>query len=144
MSAHALRQADSDGRFEQILDAFEACTLPASQFTHRLHLELGWSYLQRHGFPQGVVKFCESLRAYVDAVGATAKYHETITWAYMILMNEERTLRSPPAESFDAMVLRRPDLLDHRQGVLSQCYTPEQLQSTDARRVLMLPRRQDG
>lgn len=139
MTAHALRQTDCDAG-SGALAAFEACTLPPSQFSHRLHLELGWAYLQRHGFPHGVIRFCERLRAYVEAVGAAAKYHETITWAYMILMNEERTLRSAPGESFDAMVQRRPDFLDHRQGTLSQCYTPEQLESAEARRVLMLPR----
>lgn len=124
----------------QLLQAFEACTLPPSQFSHRLHLSLGWQYLQRYGFPAGAAAFSERLRTYVAAVGAAAKYHETITWAYLALMNEERVLRSPSGESFDSMILRRPDLLDHRSGALAQCYSREQLDADAARRVFVLPR----
>ncbi|MBB6093280.1 hypothetical protein HNQ60_002158 [Povalibacter uvarum] len=122
------------------LQAFEACTLPPAQFSHRLHLSFGWQYLQRYGFPAGAGAFCERLRAYVTAVGAAAKYHETITWAYLALMNEERVLRSTPGESFDSMILRRPDLLDHRSGALAQCYSLDQLDVDAARRVFVLPR----
>ncbi len=123
------------------LDAFEACTLPPALFTHRLHLSVGWSYLQRYGFPEGVVRFRERLLAYVAAVGAQSKYHETLTWTYMILMNEERVLRSHPNESFDAMIARRPDLLDHHNGAITSAYTMDELKSDAARRVLVLPRR---
>ena len=124
-----------------LLTAFETLTLDPARFSHRRHLELGWRYLQRHGFPQGAARFCERLRAYVEHVGAAAKYHETITWAYLVLMNEERTLRSPPGETFDAMIVRRPDLLDHRSGALSQVYERAQLDDAAARRVFQLPRR---
>src|SRR5437868_87657 len=124
---------------DDVLRAFEACTLPAAEFSHRRHLAIGWSYLRRYGFPDGVVKFSERLKAYVVSVGAAAKYHETITWAYMALMNEEMSLRSPPGESFDAMIQRRPDLLNHRDGAIARCYTPQELESAEARRVFMLP-----
>lgn len=123
-----------------LLQAFEDCTLPPARFSHRLHLAFGWHYLQRHGFPAGAALFCERLRAYVTAVGAAAKYHETITWAYLTLMNEERVLRASAGEDFESMIRRRPDLLDHRDGALTQCYSREQLESETARRVFMLPR----
>jgi hypothetical protein len=123
------------------LYAFEACTLPPALFTHRLHLSAGWSYLQQYGFPEGVVRFRERLLAYVAAIGAQSRYHETLTWAYMILMNEERVLRSEPGESFDAMIARRPDLLDHHSGAIMAVYSKGDLGSDAARRVLVLPRR---
>jgi hypothetical protein len=123
------------------MSAFETLTLDPAQFSHRRHLEFGWRYLERYGFPLGAAKFCERLRAYVGRIGAAAKYHETITWAYLVLMNEERMLRSPPGESFDAMIARRPDLLDHRGGALSKVYDAAQLADADARRVFLLPRR---
>jgi hypothetical protein len=72
-------------------------------------------------------------------VGAESKYHETITWAYLALLNEELSLRSPPEESFDTMIQRRPDLLDHRNGAIARCYRKAQLDSPDARRVFLLP-----
>lgn len=140
MTALPIRDATSTySRAGEILDAFEACTLPASEFSHRRHLLVGWTYLQRHGFPEGALQFRERLKAYVASVGANAKYHETVTWAYMVLMNEEMSLRSPPGESFDSMIERRPDLLDHRHGALSHCYAPEDLEAAEARRVFVLP-----
>lgn len=123
----------------ELLQSFENCTLDPAKFNHRCHLSVAWAYLQRYGFPEGALKFRERLKAYVTHVGATGKYHETITWAYIVLMNEEMTLRSAPEESFDAMVLRRPDLLDHRNGAIARCYSRAELDHPDARKVFMLP-----
>jgi hypothetical protein len=125
---------------DDLFAAFETLTLDPAQFTHRRHLAFGWRCLQRFGFPEGAVRFSERLKAYVAKVGAAAKYHETITWGYLVLMNEEMTLRSTPAESFDAMIARRPDLMDHRGGALSRCYTKAQLDDPNARQVFMLPK----
>jgi hypothetical protein len=126
---------------DAVLEQFEGCTLLPSRFSHRLHLALAWRYLQRDGFPEGAVHFRKHLANYVRSVGATTKYHETITWAYLVLLNEEMTLRSSPHESFDSMIQRRPDLLDHRSGALAACYPKDQLDTTDARNVFVLPRR---
>ncbi|GFE78182.1 hypothetical protein GCM10011487_01820 [Steroidobacter agaridevorans] len=119
--------------------AFESGSLDPARFNHRLHLSLAWSYLQRDGFPEGALHFRRHLQNYVAKAGAQSKYHETITWAYLVLLNEERCLRSPAGESFDAMIQRRPDLLDHRNGPIARCYSKSQLDSPEARRVFMLP-----
>jgi hypothetical protein len=126
---------------DPILQAFEDCTLDPARFNHRQHLAIAWMYLQRHGFPAGAVRFRERLKAYVASVGATAKYHETITWAYAVLLNEEIELNSTPGESFDAMIRRRPDLLDHRNGAITRCYSRAELDRPEARQVFLLPRR---
>jgi hypothetical protein len=119
--------------------AFENGTLDPAQFNHRLHLSLAWAYLQRDGFPEGALHFRRHLKEYVTKVGAQGKYHETITWAYLVLLSEELSLRSPPGESFDSMIQRRPDLLDHRNGAIARCYSKSQLDLQDARRVFLLP-----
>jgi hypothetical protein len=125
-----------------MMAAFENGTLDPAQFNHRLHLSLAWSYLQRDGFPEGALRFRQHLKTYVAKVGAGGKYHETITWAYMVLLNEELSLRSPAGESFDTMIQRRPDLLDHRNGAIARCYEKSQLDSPEARRVFLLPVRE--
>ncbi|MET0533588.1 MAG: hypothetical protein ABW171_05130 [Steroidobacter sp.] len=121
------------------LVAFENGTLDPARFDHRLHLSLAWTYLQRDGFPEGALHFRRHLKSYVAKVGAENKYHETITWAYMVMLNEELSLRSPPGESFEAMIQRRPDLLDHRSGAIARRYSKSQLDLSDARRVFLLP-----
>jgi hypothetical protein len=125
---------------DELLRAFEALTLEPALFTHRRHLAFAWHYLQRHGFPQGAARFVEVLKAYVEHVGAAGKYHETITWAYLVLLNEELVLRANRDEPFESLVQRRPDLLDHRSGPLARIYSKEQLDQPDARRVFLLPR----
>ena len=124
---------------DDVLDAFESGSLDPARFTHREHLSVAWKYLQRDGFPEGALNFRRHLQAYVTKVGAAAKYHETITWAYLVLLNEEMSLRSPPGEAFDTMIKRRPDLLDHRGGAIARCYSKAQLDLPEARRVFLLP-----
>jgi hypothetical protein len=121
------------------LVAFERGTLDPARFNHRLHLSLAWTYLQRDGFPEGALRFRQHLRAYVEKIGATGKYHETLTWAYLVLLNEELSLRSSPDEPFDSMIQRRPDLLDHRNGAITRCYSQSRLDLPEARRVFLLP-----
>ena len=128
----SLRDAD-------LLQAFESGSLDPSRFNHRLHLSLAWNYLQRDGFPEGAAAFCRHLKNYVARVGAVDKYHETITWAYLVLLNEELALRAVPGEDFETMIQRRPDLLDHRDGAISRCYSKAQLDQPAARRVFLLP-----
>lgn len=135
MQAAAIPREEEDS----LLDAFESLRLDPGSFGHREHLMLAWVYLQREGFPQGAVSFIERLKAYVEHVGAAGKYHETVTWAYLVLLNEERVLRSKPGEAFDSMTRRRPDLLDHRGGAIARLYSKEQLASAEARRVFVLP-----
>jgi len=122
-----------------LLDSFERGSLDPATFNHRQHLSLAWTYLQRDGFPDGAIDFRRHLKNYVAAVGAADKYHETLTWAYLVLLNEQLTLHSPPAETFDAMIQRRPDLLDHRRGAIARYYDKAQLDAPDARRVFLLP-----
>ncbi|MFC4310056.1 hypothetical protein ACFPN2_13275 [Steroidobacter flavus] len=141
MSAQPARQPTLD---DDILIAFENGSLDPARFSHRMHLSVAWRYLQRDGFPEGALQFRRHLQNYVAKVGAQGKYHETITWAYLMLLNEELSLRSPPGESFDAMIQRRPDLLDHRNGPIARCYSKSQLDSPEARRVFMLPATERG
>jgi hypothetical protein len=133
------REPPSPTTGTDLLEAFENGSLDPARFSHRSHLAVAWGYLQRDGFPEGAVKFRERLREYVAAAGAAAKYHETITWAYLFLLNEERCLRSAPGESFESMIERRPDLLDHRNGAIARRYPRSQLEQADARRVFLLP-----
>lgn len=129
---------------DETMVAFENGSLDPAQFSHRVHLSLAWRYLQRDGFPEGALRFRQHLQNYVAKVGAQSKYHETITWAYLVLLNEELCLRSPAGESFDAMIRRRPDLLDRRNGPIARRYGKSQLDSSEARRVFMLPATERG
>jgi hypothetical protein len=114
--------------------AFEACTLPGPEFTHRQHVRLAWIYLREDSLLPALARFITSLKRYADSLGATTKYHETITYAFMFLIHER--MARTPAETFDAFADAHPDLFD---GILTRYYRPETLASELARSVFVMP-----
>jgi hypothetical protein len=125
-----------------LLLAFEDQTLSPAAFPHREHLRVAWLYLRALPFAAAAPRFAESLRRFADAHGASAKYHETITWAYLVLVHE-RMQRDAlgDAGDFDAFARDNPDLFDHKTGALAALYDEDTLKSDLARRVFILPRR---
>jgi hypothetical protein len=83
----------------EFIAAFEDCTLPPDQFPHRAHVRLAWLYLREGSLLDALMRFVEGLKRYAGSLGASAKYHETVTWAYMFLIHER--MERAPTESFD-------------------------------------------
>jgi hypothetical protein len=122
------------------LAAFEDGTLPEECFHHREHVRAAWLLL-RDCSPTGALeRFSSALKRFAAAKGKTGLYHETITWGYLLLINErmERGGRDLDWEGFAAM---NSDLLTWRPGVLADYYRLETLASDLARRVFVLPDR---
>ena len=80
-------------------------------------------------------RFCSALRRFAAANGAPGKFHETITWAYLTLINERQA--ATPVDDFASFASAHPDLLDNRTGALSRLYDSETLASELARRVFV-------
>ena len=119
-----------DARF---LAALESCTLPPWVFTHRNHVRAAYLYLTRLPFGAAIDAMCATLRRYTAHLGAADKYHETITVAFVALVNAQR---AQPQESWEEFVLRNPALLDAK--LLGAYYGRETLGSDRARRVFLL------
>ena len=118
----------------EFVAAFEDCTLPPDQFPHRAHVRLAWLYLRDASLLDALVRFVEGLKRYAGSLGATAKYHETVTWAYMFLIHE-RMARGEHA-TFEDFAAANPDLFN---GVLEKYYCKETLSSDLARRTFVMP-----
>lgn len=119
---------------------FEACTLPAADYHHREHLRIAFAMLRGADFGVAALRFRDALRRYVTALGAAAKYHETLTWAYLALVHQR--MSETPADSSRDFLARHPELLDHRSGALARHYdVPAITGSALARRVFVLPER---
>ncbi|HEU4532564.1 MAG TPA: hypothetical protein VFS00_00555 [Polyangiaceae bacterium] len=119
--------------------AFARGSLPAGEFSHRGHVRVAWVYLRRRPFARAALCFGRHLRRYARALGAEGKYHETITWAYLVLINE-RLQAAPAGEGFEGFLARCPELADPKGGLLGRYYDPAQLASPAARRAFVLPR----
>jgi hypothetical protein len=125
----------SDGEFIQ---AFEATTLPVSQFDHAAHVRVGWWYLRECPLGEAIDRFRSSLRAFADAAGATGKYHETVTVAWMLLI-AERVAASPELD-WTAFSERHPELFA-KPSLLTRYYSSATLDSDRARLTFVMPDR---
>ena len=102
-------------------------------------MRLAWIYLRRMPLIDAIARYRAGLRRYAAAHGAPGKYHETITWAYVVLVHERLhdTGRNASWEEFAAA---NADLLRFKDGAFFDYYGPAVLESTKARRLFVLPR----
>jgi hypothetical protein len=120
----------------EFVAAFEACTLPAELFDHREHVRLAWLYLREQPLLEALPRFIASLKRYAESLGASGKYHETITYAFMFLIHER--MQCGAAETFDGFASANTDLLG---PILQRYYRGETLASDFARSTFVLPDR---
>ena len=92
--------------------------------------------LERYPFGEAVARVSVGLRQLATAHGAPEKYHETVTLAFMVLINERRAESADGAEGWEAFIAGNPDLMDGR--LLSRYYRPETLRSERARQTFVL------
>jgi hypothetical protein len=125
---------------DEFLAQLEACTLPADCFHHADHLHAAWLYLSRFAAAEAIARFSATLREYATSLGKADRYHETITWAYLLLVNE-RIRRAEPGLSWQQFVQSNADLFGGNNSVLLKYYCPETLSGPIAREVFLMPDR---
>ena len=119
----------------EFVAAFEACTIANTDFHHADHIRLAWIYLREHPLLAAIDRFSSSLRRFAAHHGVPGLYHETITWAYLLLIHERMNGES----AFDDFRAANPDLFTWKPSVLDRYYRTETLASDLARRVFVLP-----
>jgi hypothetical protein len=128
---------------QAFIAAFEAGTLPAEGFRHRDHVRLAWLYLLERPLLPAIDAFSAALRRFTRKHGAEHRYHETVTWAYMVLIHE-RLARDGRERSWEEFAALNGDLFDRREPILNRYYTEATLSADLARRVFVLPDRGPG
>lgn len=128
---------------EDLISRFERGAVSLEEFGHAAHVRVAWLYLQRYPVLTALERFIVALKRFATMHGKTGLYHETITWAYMLLINERRA-RGGPDATWDEFAAANPDLLAGGKQALAAYYRPETLQSDLARRVFVLPDRSDA
>jgi hypothetical protein len=125
----------SDAATEK-LRAFETGRLDPARFPHSEHVRLGFEMLRRHSFGEAIVRFSRGLQLLAAKAGKPQIYHETVTVAFLALINERRIAGC--GESWPEFEANNADLFDKR--CLEKWYGAEQLRSDLARRAFCLPR----
>lgn len=122
----------------ELIDAIDSKSLPLSAFTHAEHVRLAWACLRRHPLLPAMKEFRRLLLAYATHHGKPALYHETVTFAYLLLVFE-RIARTPHLTDWSAFSNEYSDLLSWRDGPFFRLYSVDTLSDPIARIHFVLP-----
>jgi hypothetical protein len=125
---------------EELIRQFEDGATDAASFHHAEHVRLAFEYLGRYSALAALERFSDALKRFAAAQGKAQRYHETITWAYLLLIRE-RIARAGRSQTWEEFAERNPDLLIWKGGVLATLYRQGTLDSELARQTFILPDR---
>lgn len=121
----------------ELFDRFVDTTLPADQFHHHQHVQVAWLFVTKYGMPDALSEFTTAIKRFAAAKGAHGLYHETITWAFLLLISERQA--RIPADTWEAFAAANPDLLVWKPSILERYYSKALLSSDLARRTFLMP-----
>lgn len=121
------------------IEQFEAGDIDPEGFGHEAHVYVAWAYLQQTDLLNAIARYRAALRRLTRRLGAEAKYHETITWFFLVAIAER--LESPPGAEWTTFRQANSDLFEPGGGWLRRYYSPDRLASDRARRTFVLPDR---
>ena len=114
----------------------EGCQFPNERFKHAEHIRLAWIYIRQYGYDMAEERMRQSIRRLAVHAGAQAKYHETITIAWMRLVGAALRL-SARMETFSEFSRAHAWLLD--KGAVFEFYSRDRLMSEGARAAWIDP-----
>jgi hypothetical protein len=76
----------SDAEVAELVEGFEKATLPAADFTHRTHVAVALSYVDRMPLERALARMQEKIQNFAGHHGADQLYHETLTVFWMRLL----------------------------------------------------------
>ena len=120
------------------MEAFERCTLPNDSFHHADHVRMAFLYLQKYAPLEALQRFSSALKRFATAHGKPNLYHETITWAFLLLIRE-RIARANSLQTWAEFSASNADLLRWDENILKKYYRPETLTSSLAKSVFLFP-----
>ena len=112
------------------------CSLPLEEFSHRGHVRAAYLVLnEAEGFGAALARMRDLITAYAASIGKKGLYHETITVAFMALINQRRA-ESGGNLTWEAFAEANPDLFE--KEIMTSRYDPATLKSDLARQVFVL------
>lgn len=119
------------------IEQFEAGDIDAERFDHEAHVYMAWLYVRAFDLADAVSRFDGALRRLTARLGVPGKYHATITWLFLLLINE----RASKSESWGDFQSRNLDLVRDSKTTLERHYSEALLFSDAAREHFVLPDR---
>ena len=125
---------------QELIERLESGTLSHEGFHHREHVRAAFLFLTKYPVLEALRGFSKALRTLAENRGKPQAYHETITWAYVLLI-QERMKRDGKKQQWEEFSENNSDLLVWKDGLLTRYYRPETLESNLARTVFVFPDR---
>jgi len=122
---------------QELFDSFVDTSLPADQFHHQQHVQVAWLFTRKYGMPAALEEFTAAIKRFADAKGKAGLYHETITWAFLLLISERQARN--PASTWQDFEAANTDLLVWKPSILERYYSRDLLASDLARRTFLMP-----
>ena len=124
---------------DELLARFEDGSLPRDAFHHEQHVHVAWMFVRRDGMPDALGRFSRALKRFAESKGTPGLYHETITWAYLLIIGER--MARAPADTWREFAAANRDLLTWKPSLLDRYYAAGTLSSALARRAFLMPDR---
>ena len=117
------------------IEQFETGEFDPESFDHEAHVYVAWLYVQAYDLPVAIRRFDSALKRLTAQLGIPDKYHATITWTFLLLINE----RFRDNEEWCAFCLRNQNLFNDSKAIVGRYYTDALLFSDRARQHFVLP-----
>jgi hypothetical protein len=124
---------------ELSIDDLEQGQIEGASFDHEAHVYLAWLYLDRYPVTEAIDRFTSALKRLTTKLGVPGKYHETISWFFMLIIAQRRAGNA--GNDWPNFKDKNPDLLSRNANVLNRYYSKETLATDAARRSFVLPDR---
>jgi len=116
---------------------FERLAFDPEAFDHTAHVFVGWEMVRTFPLTEAIDRYSTTLRRLTKKLSLESKYHETITWFFMILISE-RQLRTQ-AETWADFTEANADLINESKELIGSHYSKERLSSDHARQQFLMP-----
>lgn len=123
---------------QELLRRFEEVRLPAGSFDHEAHVRAAFLCLRAYGFIDGLGRYRTGLKRFAVKAGVPEKYHETVTCALLVLI-QDRMLQGPTDQEWPTFARENPDLLVWKGGPFFDMYDESVLVDDLARKTFVLP-----
>ncbi|MEM9821561.1 MAG: hypothetical protein AAF985_10835 [Bacteroidota bacterium] len=124
----------SDEVFEQ---QFRSCELEPSMFSHEAHLRLAWIHIHKYGEVQAQLNIQKQIQQFVAPLGATDKYHQTLTVAAVHAVSH--FMRKTDLDNFSDFIHTYPQLKANFRALIGSHYSFDVFKSEQARTTFVAP-----
>lgn len=121
----------------EFLAAFDAGMLDPAAFSHAQHVRAAWLCLRDDTRGDGLARVRRGLKQLAIRAGHPGHYHETITVAFVRLI--DRRMRELGPHTFEEFERRAPEFFQDGKALLAEIYDEATLASEDARHRFVPP-----